>query len=415
MSIFSTSEEAILVSRSHESEIAAIYGSNPLLAHIGRKKAGGRQHDYSIDLGGANVSPSYANGQAVSAPGGARGATALPRELFSFGKVLGPAERSGMGKENARIDLFAKEEYRARMGGAQRLERLIVGGRGFGAIGYVASYTGTTGTVTMTLANRRDARFFKKDMVIELADDEATGGPRTGYVTLTKVAANTGVLTGTCGGSADLSAGATAVGAAIAPKGTFVSGVRVVPTGLCGLISRTAGDLANFDGISDRSEDLVMLAGNYVELGSMSPLDAINSMLDEVGMYSDETDLVLLPTDKYRQLSDDLGANKRETTASGRFPNSVINTKAISIIGRNGNEVKIVGTDNLDPRDAFALSTKYLDLVSPQPVPFTPADGERGWHDRKAAGADEKELVLVATATMICTNFAAQCRGRFNA
>jgi len=414
--IFTDSEAAALATKSVEKYAQDIYSKNVLLRSIGRKKAGGRQHEFSIKLGGSSVSRSYTTGSQNAVVVSRVMGTASPKEVFGFGLVDGPADRSSMGKGDSRVDLYADAESDARGRASQLLEHTLIMGRGYGEMSYVLAHTGTTGTVTITLKNRRDARLYKAGDVVEFAatPDAALA---TGYVTLTKVnaSATTAQLTGTAGGSFD----ATSIdGYAMSLKGNLSNNTgRVWPVGLKGLFTRLAGDLANFQGITDRSSDAVFLAGHDFSLGNDSVIDAVENMGDEISSISgSDVDMFLCSTDKWRQAQRDLGEGQFQiVTVSGRgIPEAVFSNKAISFLNSHGKQVILQGSPDCDNTDIYALDTDWIDMVSPNPVPFTPIGKDRGWYSLQPAGVDANKLSLVATCELICTAFGFQGHGTFN-
>src|SRR6266550_3827164 len=101
--IFADSEAAALATKSVEKYAVDIYQKNVLLQSIGRRKAGGLQHEFTVKLGGSSVSRSYTTGSSNAVVVSRRKGTASPKEIFGFGLVDGPADRSSMGKGDSRV------------------------------------------------------------------------------------------------------------------------------------------------------------------------------------------------------------------------------------------------------------------------------------------------------------------------
>lgn len=415
--IFTDSEAAALATKSVDKYAVDIYSKNIVLSSIGRKKAGGRQHEFSVKLGGSSVGRDYGTGSTNAVVVSRKMGTASPKEIFAFGLVDGPADRSSMGKGDSRVDLYADAESDARGRASQLLEHWLVMGRGYGEMSYVTAYTGTTGAVTLTLRNRRDARLYKAGDIIEFADTP-DAAIRTGYCTLTAVNASalTAQLSGTMGGSGDLSAGATAVGAAISLKGNLSNNTgRVVPVGLKALFTRTAGDLSSFQGLT-RTTDTVFLAGHDFDHGNDSVIDAVETMGDEIETISgSDVDMFLVSTDKWRQAQRDLGEGQFTiVTVPGRgIPETVFSNSAISFLTSKGKRVILRGSPDCDNTDIYALDTDWIDMISPNPIPFTPVGKDRGWFSLQPNGVDANKLSLVATLETVCTAFGYQGHGTF--
>lgn len=417
--IFTDSEAAALATKSHEKYAMDIYSRNILLQSIGRKKAGGLQHEFSVKLGGSSVSRDYGTGSQNATVVSRKKGVATPKEVFSFGLVDGPADRSSMGKGDSRVDLYADAESDARGRGAQLLEHIMIMGRGYGEMSYVAGHTGTTGTVTITLQNRRDARLYKAGDIVEFAatPDAALA---TGYLTLTAVngSATTAQLTGTAGGSFD----ATSIdGYAMALKGMLSNNTgRVAPMGLKGLFTRLAADTnsgANFQGLGARSTDFVFLAGHDFNHANDSVVDAIENAVDEIETINgSDIDLVLCSTDKWRQAQRDLGEGQFQvvTVPARGIPETAFSNSAISFLTSRGRRIVLRGSPDVDNTDIFYLDTDWIDVVSPNPVPFTPIGKDRGWYSLQPAGVDANKLSLVTTCDVICTAFCYQGHGTFN-
>jgi hypothetical protein len=418
--IFTDSEAAALATKSISKYAKDIYGSQILLPKIGRRKAGGRQHEFSVKLGGSSVNRSYSTGSTNAVIVSRKMGIASPKEVFSFGLVDGPADRSSQGAGDSRVDLYADAESDARGRGAQLLEHVLIMGRGYGEMGYVTAHTGTTGSVTFTLKNRRDARLIKVDDILEFADTPDVA-IRTGYMTVTAVASKTGIISGTMGGSGDFSAGATVDGAAYSLKGNLSNGNgRVFPMGLKGMFTRLTADVssgANFQGLGDRLSNDVYLAGHDFTLGNESVIDAIEDMSDEIETINgSDVDMFLVSTDKWRQAQRDLGEGQFTIVPSGGrgLPDAVFSNKAISFLTAKGRQVYLMGSPDMDNVDIYALDTDWIDLVSPNPVPFTPVGKDRGWFSLQPSGVDANKLSLVTTAELVCTAFAYQGHGTFN-
>jgi len=420
--IFTDAEAAALATRSIEKYASDIYARNVLLQQIGRRKAGGLKHEFSVKLGGSSVSRSYTTGSQNAAVVGRRKGYTTTQEVFSFGLVDGPADRSSQGKGDSRVDLYADAESDARGRGAMLLEHILIMGRGYGEMSYVSAHTGTTGSVTITLRNRRDARLYKVGDIVEFADTP-DAAIRTGYMTITAVngSATTAQISGTMGGSGDLSAGSGVDGAAMSLKGNLSNGNgRVFPMGLKGLFTRLAGDTnsgANFQGLGARSDDFVALAGHDFNHGNDSVIDAVENAVDEIEIYNgSEIDLVLMSTNKWRSMQRDAAEGQFQvTTVPARgIPDTAFSNSAVSYLTSRGRKVLLRGSPDVDDTDIFYLDTNWIDFVSPNPVPFTPIDKNRGWFSLQPSGVDANKLSLVATGDLVCEAFCYQGHGTFN-
>jgi len=413
--IFTSAEAAALETRAIEKYASDIYAPNIYLSRIGRKKLGGKRHEFSVKLGGSGVSRSYSTGSANAVVVGRVEGVAVPQEVFSFAMVNGPGARSAAGKGDSRVDLFADAESDARGRGAMVLQHLLIMGRGYGEMSYVSSVTGTTGAVTVTLVNRRDARLYKAgDVITAAATPDAALDAAS--VTLTKVDVGTGILSGNASGGSV----AAWAGYAIAISGMLSNNSgRVAPMGLVGLLTRTAGDLAAaaIQGLPDRTTDAVMLAGHNFSLGTSSVEDAVDTMYDEITTISGaDPDLVLISTDKWRQLQQDRSEKQFEIISiPGRgFDESVFSNKALAMLTSKGKKIAIIGSPDVNNTDIFMLDTDWIDWVSPFPVPFASADMvDRGWFSLAPAGTDAYKNVLVATGEQVCTAFGFQGHGTF--
>jgi hypothetical protein len=194
----------------------------------------------------------------------------------------------------------------------------------------------------------------------------------------------------------------------------------VFPVGLKGLFTRLTADTssgANFQGLGDRLSNDVFLAGHDFTLGNESVIDAIEDMSDEIETINgSDVDMFLVSTDKWRQAQRDLGERQFTIVPSGGrgLPDAVFSNKAISFLTAKGRQVYLMGSPDVDNVDIYALDTDWIDLVSPNPVPFTPVGKDRGWFSLQPSGVDANKLSLVTTAELVCTAFAYQGHGTFN-
>jgi len=416
MSIFNANEFGGLKDRWAKGFLKDIYGTNAFLTAVGAPvPAGGRAHPFVLFGGGASTGSDYATAAGAVQPSIYNQGTAPVAVQYGFGKVTSLSLMAGEGKENAVVDLYAQAESDARMRAAQVVNHKMLVSRGFGEISYVKSHTGTTSGVTITLQNPRDSRLYRVGDKIELKDDAATASLRTGYILLTKVAP--GVLTGTCQGSADLSAGGGADGAAIGFKGDMANDTsRNGIIGLKGWISRTSSDLSNFCGLADRTVDEVTMAGHFLaNLGNTSTRDAIDQLADLTSSYNAAGNQVcFVSVEQYRQLQQDLGDHTPIGNFSGSFPKETqINFGSIKFVASNGKTIEVVGTQDLD-KEIFLIDPDHLEIACPEAEMIVPVGGERGWIDLQAGGEDAMRFKCVFQGQLIVTGPLVMAGGLFS-
>jgi len=414
MSIFSTNEAGALKERWVGKMLKDTYEGNVLLTVLGSPmKAGGRLHHFTLFGGGASTGADYGTASGlVQAPQYLDGEVQVALN-YGFGKVSNVAAKAAKGSENGVVDLFAQAASDARARCAAVVNHKMLVSRGFGEVSYVKSHTGTTGTVTITLQNPRDSRLYRVGDQIEMKDDPATASLRTGYVTITKIAP--GVLTGTCGGSADLSAGGGADGAAIGFKGDMAnSTARTGIIGLKGWLTRTSGDLSSFCNL-DRTINEDLMAGSYAPLGNLSVRDAIDQLSDLVTSYNAAGNMVcLVSTANYRQLQQDLGDHCPIGNFSGSFPKETnINFGSIKFTTSSGKTVEVIGTPSLD-KEVFMIDPDYVAPVCPDAEMITTDGGEDGWISLEPAGEDAMRFKCVFQGNLVVTAPLLQAAGLFS-
>jgi hypothetical protein len=213
--IFTDSENASLLETAVRNYEQDIYTKNVLLSHIDRSPLGGSPHPVAIKAGGATVG-SFATGIAGAKEVKRYEASVNERLIYAFGLTKGPGARSSKGAgKKAIVDIAKDCESDTKQRASQMLEKYMISSTGFGEFAKVASFTGTTGAGTMTLTNAADALYIKEGDVLAAKDVANTASLRTGFFTVSGSDSQTGVITGTAGGSWDSSAGATLAGAVI--------------------------------------------------------------------------------------------------------------------------------------------------------------------------------------------------------
>ena len=406
--IFTANEEASLLETAVRNYVQEIYPGNVLLAHIDRSPLGGSPHPIAIKKSGANVGTSFANTIASAREVGRLEAKVNERLLYAIGLTNGPGARSSKGAgKKAIVDLAKDCESDTRMRGASRLEKMLLSSTGYGEIAKVsATFTGTTGAGTLTLTNAADALYFQEGDVIAAKDVVNTASLRTGYFTLTGVDAQTGILSGTGGGSWDSSAGATVAGAVIGMNGDLAnSTVQSSIIGLPGWLNRTSMDVEGLTA-AQRAANPQITSGWY-STGSLSVRNSINLMANQTfNVQGAKPSIVLVGTDDFQELQDDLGDRVVITEGKGTVS---VNFEGIKFLTAKGKSVMVYCTPALQ-KDRYMLDPRSLHLLTPESEIWSPVAnyGDRGF--RSLEGSDALRLDLVCQAAFAISHPGGQAR-----
>ncbi len=392
-SIFTASELANLHERYLKKYAQNTFTRNLILSHIQREKMGGNPHPLTIRLGGGSVGANFQEGLARNKAVSRVKAKIEQALLYGWGVVDGFAQVASEGGENAVVEEMGDAEDYCDQRMAQRLEKFIVDGAGYGTIGFVSSFTGTTAGVTITLKNKSDCLYVKTDDRLVIKDNEATASLRTGYVTVTGVDPSTGIISGTMGGSGDLTT--MVAGAAVGHSADMANSTAYTQiVGLRGWITRT-GLTADFMGLGTnvRSANPVDLAGWVFSTGTMGIRDVVNALTDaQFGVAGANPKMILMSVSAHRELQDDLGDMVRYEDSSGTVG---INFEGIKFKTAAGHNVLCYPHSALD-KDVYSLDPEWLHLFTPKAQLFEPRDTrnpDRGWmtmHDTDTKRLDKR-------------------------
>jgi hypothetical protein len=410
MSIFTDSELASLQERAIRTYADDTYSRNIILAHVQREKLGGKSHPIAIRLGGGSVGANFVSARAQNKSVERAEANITPKLLYGFGSVTGYGEAASQG-ENAIVELMGDEESNTRGKMAQRLEKFIVDGAGYGTLLVVASFTGTTGAVTITAKNANDLVFVQVQDELVIKDVENTASLRTGFVTVTGVDPVTGIISGTMGGGGDLTG--LAAGAVVGNVSDMAnSATPSTIIGFRGWLTRSFGT-ADFEGLTaaQRAANPVGLAGWVFNVGSMSVRDTVNKLTNaQFAVQGADPNIVLMGVDSFQEIQDDLGDQVRFTDPSKSSATVDVNFEGIRFRTAAGRSVDLYPHSALN-KDIYSLDTKWLHLVSPEAElmqPRNPRSEDRGWillHD-----SDTSELHLRTQACFGMSFPSAQAR-----
>jgi hypothetical protein len=389
--IFTNNELASLKETAIDRYVADVYPNNVLLSHIQREPMGGSPHPLAIKISGASIGGVFTNAIATAREVGRLEAKLNERLIYSIGYVNGPGSRSSKGAgKKAIVDLAKDCESDTKMRGSSMLEKYLISSTGFGEFFAVASHTGTTGTVTITLKNPADALFIKKNDKLQFKDVANTATLRTGDLLVTGVDSQTGIVTGTGEASFDASAGSTIDGAVGGFNGdltntTAQSGI----IGLPGWLNRTSMDV---DGLltADRTSNPQETSG-WVTTGNLSVRDSINLMGNQTFQVSGANpSIVLVGTQDFQDLQDDLGDRVVIQPDKGTVP---VNFDGIKFLTAKGKPVMVYPTPALQ-KDRYMLDPKSLHLVTPEAEIWQPIAnyGDRGFRTLENADALRLDL-----------------------
>lgn len=406
--IFSASEEASLLETAVKNYVQNTYPSNVLLSHIDRSPLGGSPHPIALKVGGANVSGSFTDAIAGAREIERLEAKVNERLLYAIGYCPGPGARSSKGNGNSAIvDLASDCEDDTKQRGASILEKMLLTCTGFGEIATVsATFTGTTGAGTLTLTNSSDAIYFRKGDKLAAKDVASTASLRTGYFTLTGVDYQTGILSGTAGGSWDSSAGATIAGAVLGMFGGMANSTAMTSIiGLPGWFNRTAIDVEGLTA-AQRAASPQETSG-WVTTGTLGVRDSINLMSNQTfNVEGAKPSMVLVGTDDFQELQDDLGDRVVIEPSMGTVP---VNFDGITFLTTKGKRVRVFCTPALK-KNRYLLDPKTLHLLTPKAELWKPVAnyGDRGF--RSLENADALRLDLVCQAAFGPSHPAGQAR-----
>lgn len=398
--IFSDSENASLLETAIRNYEQAIYPGNVLLSHVDRSPLGGSPHPVAIKTAGANVNQSFSDAIA-----GAREILRLEakvneRLLYAIGYTPGPGVRSSKGGgKKAIVDLAADCENDTKMRGSMMLEKMLVSSTGYSEFAKVSAHTGTTGAGTLTLTNPSDALYIQVGDKLAAKDVANTASLRTGYFTVSGVDAQTGIITGTAGGSWDSSAGSGVDGAVIGFYGALANSTAMNGIiGLPGWLNRTSVDVEGLTA-AQRAANPQETSGWY-STGSLGVRDSINLMANQTFNVSGASpSIVLLGTADFQELQDDLGDRVVIEPGMGTVP---VNFDGIKFLTAKGKSVKVYCTSALQ-KDRYLLDPKTWHLLTPQAEIWQPLAnyGDRGF--RSLENSDALRLDLVCQAGFACS------------
>jgi hypothetical protein len=410
--IFSASEEASLLETAITRYVQDVYPGNVLLSHVQREPMGGSPHPLAIKVAGTSLGGVFANAIATAREVQRYEAKINERMLYAIGLTKGPGARSSKGAgKKAIVDIAADCESDTKQRGSSLLEKKLLSCTGFGEIAKVAAFTGTLNSAgTITLTNPADCLYFKGSPtagdVIAAKDVANTASLRAGIFTISGVDSQTGILTGTGSGGWDPTAGATLVGAVIGFNGDLVnSAVQSDIIGLPGWLNRTVTDV---DGLlaAQRTANPQETSG-WVTTGSLSVRDSINLMANQTfNVGGAQPSIVLVGTNDYQELQDDLGDRVEIVPSTGTVP---INFDGIKFLTAKGKVVTVFPTAALN-KDRYLLDTRSLHLVSPAAEIWQPLCnyGDRGF--RSLENQDALRLDLVAQCAFGISHPGAQAR-----
>jgi len=312
----------------------------------------------------------------------------------------------GAGKR-AIVDTAADCEKNTRQRGAMMLEKMLLSSTGFGEFAKVsATFTGTTGAGTFTLTNPADALYIQVGDILAAKDVASTATLRTGFFTVTGVDPQTGIISGTGGGSWDSSAGATLAGAVIGFYGGMANTTAFTSIiGLPGWLNRATYDIEGLLAAS-RAASPQQTSGWYTT-GSLGVRDSINLMANQTFNVSGANPaIVLVGTTDFQELQDDLGDRVIIEPAMGTVP---VNFDGIKFLTAKGKSVKVYCTPALT-KDRYLLDPSSLHLLTPQPEIWQPLAnyGDRGF--RSLENSDALRLDLVCQAAFAISHPAGQAR-----
>lgn len=406
--IFTDAENASLLETAVRNYVSDIYPGNVLLSHIDRSPLGGSPHPVAIKTGGGSVNGSFAQAIANAREVSRLEAKINERLLYSIGYTPGPGVRSSKGGgKKAIVDLASDCEKDTRQRGASMLEKMLLSSTGFGEFAKVsATFTGTTGAGTFTLTNPNDALYIKVGDVLAAKDVANTASLRTGYFTVSGVDSQTGIISGTGGGSWDSSAGATLAGAVIGFYGHMANTTEHVSIiGLPGWINRTAIAVEGLTA-AQRAANPQETSGWYTT-GTLSVRDSINLMANQTFNVSGaHPSIAIVGTADFQELQDDLGDRVVIEPGMGTVP---VNFEGIKFITAKGKSVKVYCSSALQ-KDRYLLDPKSLHLLTPQAEIWQPLAnyGDRGF--RSLEGSDALRLDLVCQAGFGISHPAGQAR-----
>lgn len=406
--IFTDNENASLLETAVRNYVSDIYPGNVLLSHIDRSPLGGSPHPVAIKTGGGAVNGSFAQAIASVSEVTRLEAKVNERLLYSIGYTPGPGVRSSKGAgKKAIVDLAADCEKNTRQRGAMMLEKMLLSSTGFGEFAKVsATFTGTTGAGTLTLTNPSDALYIKVGDVLAAKDVANTASLRTGYFTVTGVDSQTGIISGTGGGSWDSSAGATVAGAVLGFYGHMANSTAMVGIiGLPGWLNRTAIDIEGLTA-AQRAANPQETSGWY-STGALGVRDSINLMANQTfNVQGAQPSIALVGTTDFQELQDDLGDRVIIEPGMGTVP---VNFDGIKFLTAKGKSVKVYCSPALT-KDRYLLDPSSLHLLTPQPEIWQPLAnyGDRGF--RALESSDALRLDLVCQAAFAISHPAGQAR-----
>lgn len=406
--IFSDAENASLLETAVRNYVSDIYPGNVLLSHIDRSPLGGSPHPLAIKTGGATVGGTFSTVIAGAKEVSRLEAKVNERVMYSIGLAKGPGVRSSKGAgKKAIVDIAADCESDTRKRGASMLEKMLCSSTGYGEFAKVsATFTGTTGAGTFTLTNPADALYIKVGDVLAAKDVANTASLRTGYFTVTGVDSQTGIISGTAGGSWDSSAGATLAGAVIGFYGDLANSTAFTSIiGLPGWLNRTAIDVEGLTA-AQRAANPQETSG-WVTTGTLSVRDSINLMANQTfNVNGANPSIVLVGTTDFQELQDDLGDRVIIEPSMGTVP---VNFDGIKFLTAKGKTVKVYCTSALQ-KDRYLLDPSSLHLLTPQAEIWQPLAnyGDRGF--RSLESSDALRLDLVCQAAFAISHPGGQAR-----
>ena len=321
------------------------------------------------------------------------------KSAYASANVTGSAIDQSKGDANALVDAMVSEFDGAFIGLGQKLGADLFGDGG-GSFGQISALS-NVGTPTITLASPSQIFNFFQGQILQLSQDDGTGGAgvRSGTVTVTAVDINLGTIT--CSGNWTAGIAAAAPGDYVFMNGNYNGAIAGLDAWIPTQAERNAGRLtATFNGVA-RIADPTRLAGVAYQGNGAPKAESLIQLGMLVQRMHGRPDIFVCNPVDYADLERELGSRVQYITVES-FENAQISFQGVNLATPYGH-IKILNDIFCPQGQGYLLETDSWLIPSMGELIRVAGEGIDGLQWLRAAGSDSYQMRALYRASTYCS------------